>query len=327
MSIQSDTLITVAAVLDNDKDILEPFLRDLTRVLAGHYTHYEVLLVDNGSTDGAAELVRSLQSQAPNLRLLRLSRHYGSEIAIAAALDNSIGDYVALMDLRTDPTEVVPEMVERAASGFEVVIGELRSAPRGSWLRRLQSRLFYRLASKVLGCELRPNTSMFRVFSRQVVNSITRVRNKNRSLKYLNVLVGFRQTHFEYEAVNRKGGGAKPYRQSASQAIDLIVTNSALPLRAAALIAVFACLLDLAYFGYILLVSLIKSRVAEGWVTTNLTHTTMFLMLFLVLMILAEYIARITEEIQDRPLYFVEYETNSTVTSYKQVGAEKLNVV
>jgi len=327
MSVDSDTLVTVAAVLDNDKEILSDFLRETAAVLGKHYTHHEILLVDNGSSDGAAQEVQMLQSSVPNVRLIRLSRRYESEMALAAALDNSIGDYVVLMDPRADPPAMIPEMVERAASGFDVVIGQSRSGQQGPWFRRLESRIFYRIASAVLGCELRPNTSIFRVFSRQVVNSITRVRNKNRSLKYLNALVGFRQMHLEYDPVRKKGDAVKPFRQSASQALDLIVTNSALPLRAAVLIATIASILNLAYFGYILVVSLVKDKVAEGWITTNVTHTAMFLMLFIVLMILVEYVARIIEEIQDRPLYFIEYETNSTVTSYKKAMAEKLNIV
>ena len=105
---------------------------------------------------------------------------------------------------------------------------------------------------------------------------------------------------------------------------DILVSNSAVPLRFASLLGVLASLGNLSYLVYILVVSLLKSHLAEGWLTTSLTNTTMFLAMFLILTIVSEYIARILDETKDQPLYFVESETNSVVSSTNE---ERLNVV
>ena len=330
MPLKNDSLISVLVVLDNDREIIDGFIEETTRTLAAHYRYYELLLVDNGSSDGVDQRVQFLQKRIPNLRLLRLSRPHDVEIALAAGLDNSLGDYVAILNANYDPPGLIPELVERAASGFDVVIAERRHRNDQSFARKHSSLFFYKVASRLLGYSLQPNATHFRVFSRQVVNSISKIGNKSRYLKYLNALVGFRQTHVPYDRVYRSAqrqGEAGLFKLALS-AIDIIISNSAAPLRLASLLGVSASFLSLIYCGYVLAVTLVKRRIAEGWVTTNLMSSAMFFLLFLIITILSEYIARILEESKDRPLYFIEFETNSTVSSFKEeVLHQTVNVV
>jgi polyisoprenyl-phosphate glycosyltransferase len=323
-----ETLISLALPAFNDATTVGPFLAKLSGVLASAYQNFEIVVVDNGSTDATSREVEQAQKSLANLRLIKLSRHYSPEIAIAACLENAIGDYVVLMDLRSDPVEMVLPFLERAQSGFHVVIGKKPPSQGVFFFRRWLQKLFYRMASRILGFRLHPMDSQFRVFSRQAVNSITRVRNKNRSLRYLNAMIGFETSYMEYAPVAGSRERHKPFLQAALSGIDMIVSNSGAPLRFASGLALLGCVMNLLYFGYILAVSLIKNRVAEGWITTNVSHTSMFLLLFIVLSILAEYIARILDETQDRPLYFVDYESSSNaVTLDPKTMKERLNVV
>jgi dolichol-phosphate mannosyltransferase len=144
-------------------------------------------------------------------------------------------------------------------------------------------------------------------------------------------MVGFRQLQIPYHRVFRHGSGPRrvSVRVAVMRALDLVISESAAPLRFVAALGIVACLLNLLYLVYILAVTLIKRRLAEGWLTTSVTQTVMFLLLFFILAVLAEYVARILDETKDRPLYFVEYEMKSSVTA-PVIGTrepERLNVV
>lgn len=330
MSIKTDTLISVLAVLENDSEIIEDFVREISNILSGSFTYYEVLLIDNGSIDFTDQKIRTLQGTFPNLRLIRLSRPHHIETALAAGLENSLGDYVVVMDANTDPPDLIPSLIEAAVAGNDVVIAVRENREDQPFIRRRAAVIFYKVASKLLGFSLQPNATHFRVFSRQVVNSLSRIGNKNRYLKYLNALVGFKQVHLPYRRIQRPQAHKKDpgLFKLVLAGLDIIISNSPAPLRLASLLGFISSSLSLIYFAYVLIVTIVKQKIAEGWITTNLMISTMFFLLFLILTILSEYIARILEESKDRPLYFIEYESHSTVSSFKtEAISNSVNVV
>lgn len=326
----SDALISVLAVLDNDSQIVEEFIRETSQVLANNYKYYELLLIDNGSSDFTDRSVQSLQQNTPNLRLIRLSRRHDVETALAAGLENCLGDFVIVMDANFDPPSLIPHLIEQSLTGSDVVIAVREDREDQPWLRRKLAVGFYKVASQLLGYSLQPNATHFRVFSRQVVNSLTRIGNKNRYLKYLNALIGYKQTYLPYQRIFRSGYRKKELSilRLALAGIDIIISNSPTPLRLASFLGIISSALSLLYFGYILVVTIVKQKIAEGWITTNLMISVMFFLLFLILTILSEYVARILDETKDRPLYFIEYESNSLVSSFQnETIRESVNVV
>jgi polyisoprenyl-phosphate glycosyltransferase len=309
----NELLVSVAVVLPRQAPQVDQRIERALEVLSKAYEFYELLVVDNGSPFVVQAHVLELQRRLPNVRLLRLSRCYSREVAIAAALDHCIGDYVVTMDLLTDPAELIPILVTKAIAGFDAVVAECQGRPK-RFLERALSAPVYCLTSRILGFSLHPDESYFRVFSRRLVNSIVRIRSRNRYLSCLNGIVGFQQCSVVYHQDSELRTSGRVLKQLLA-ITDILVSNSAAPLRLAALLGFVASLANAAYLGYILLVSLIKQHVAEGWITTSLTQTTMFLMVFLILSVLSEYVARILDETKEQPLYFVEFETNSTVSS------------
>jgi dolichol-phosphate mannosyltransferase len=301
---------------------LTDFVEAVSRVLAERFRYYELLVIDNGSTDHSLQLVLDLQHRLPSIRLIRLSRRYPLDITMVAALDNAVGDYVIVLDYRTDGPELVPAMVDRLISGDDVVIGQQvgrkRSAPF-----RIASAVSRWLIRRILKTRLEPDTGMFSGFTRRAVNSITRIRSKSRFLLFDTAVVGYRRSTMPYVP---RGAGftSESFLSMVFRRMELITAHSALPLRFASLLGFVASFLNLLYLGYIFTVAIIKDRVAEGWLTTSLTQTVMFLLLFIILTVLAEYISRILEETKDQPLYFVESETNSTVSCYDR---DRLNIV
>jgi len=330
MRLDDSTLISILVVLENDRDIVDVLVAESLAAVSQRFRYYEVVLVDNASSDGTADRVQELLREKPNLRLVRLSRPYDVETALAAALDHSVGDYVVLLEAQCDPPAMIPALLDAALAGNDVVVGERRKRDDESPLRGWAAHMFYRLASRIWGYSLPANASNFRVFSRRVVNSIIQIKNKRRYLKYLNALVGFHQTMVPYDRMYRRPGGRRQpgLLQSISIALDIVLSNSAVPLRLASLLGLVASFLSLLYFGYVILVALFKAHVIEGWITTNVVTATLFFALFLMVTVLSEYVARLLEEVKDRPLYFVESESSSPVFSYKEeIVNQKGNVV
>jgi dolichol-phosphate mannosyltransferase len=321
----AEVLVSICAVLTDDLDRIDRFLAETSEVLSERFQYHELLLIDNALDPIVGLRMHDWQQRTPNVRLLRLSRRYNQEIALAAALDNSIGDYVVVMDIASDPPSMIPDLITTAVSGHDVVIAE-RGCDDEPLIRRWLSRGFYRVATVLLGYPLRSNATYFRAFSRRAVNSLIRIRSKNRYLRCLNGMVGFSQATIPHTG-RRSGGGRRGLLRlfaNARSAADIIISNSAAPLRLASLLGLVASFVNVLYFGYILVVTLVKSKLAEGWLTISITSTTMFFLLFIILSILSEYIARILDETKDQPLYFIEAETNSDISSFQK---DRLNVI
>ena len=325
MPVGAEALVSICAVLTDDLDLIDHFLAETTEVLSAKFRYHELLLIDNALDRAVGLRVQEWQHRTPNIRLLRLSRRYSHEIALAAALDNSIGDYVVVMDIASDPPLMIPDLIATAISGYDVVIAE-RSGQDEPVIRKWLSRVFYRIATILLGYPLRSNATYFRAFSRRAVNSLIRIRSKNRYLRCLNGMVGFSQATIPHTGRVSASGKSGFFRlfANASSAADIIISNSAAPLRLASLLGVLASFANVLYFGYILAVTLIKRKLAEGWLTISVTSTTMFFLLFIILSILSEYVARILDEAKEQPLYFIEAETNSDISLLEK---DRLNVI
>ncbi len=319
-------IITVAAIIQNDSDIIELVTKDILNTLKETYLYFELLFIDNGSIDNSIEKIHALQEQEPNIRLIVLSRAYEEDIAYTAALDNSVGDYVVLFDIERDPPALIPKMLTIAHAGSDIVIAERNSRFGEALLYRLSTRMFYHIYGRLTGFVYTPNATNFRVLSRRVVNAITRIRSKGRYLKHFNALVGFSQEFVFYDQIARR---SKTKRQESAiqqffKAIDLLISHSLTPLRVAVIVGFIASTLNLAFILYVFIVSLVKSNVAEGYVSSNVVTSTMFFFLFFILMVIAEYIARILIESKDEPLYFIADERQSTMMS---AAKNKKNIV
>jgi glycosyltransferase involved in cell wall biosynthesis len=320
-----EALVSICAVLTHDLDRIDHFLAETTKVLTAECRYHELLLIDNALDWAVGLRVQDWQHRTPNIRLLRLSRRCSHEIALAAALDNSIGDYVVVMNIDSDPPLMIPDLIKTAMSGHDVVIAE-RVCQDDPVISQWLSRAFYYIATILLGYPLRSNATYFRAFSRRAVNSLIRIRSKNRYLRCLNGMVGFSQATIPHSGRVSASGRWNLLRLLADvrSAADIIISNSAAPLRFASLLGLLASFGNVLYFGYILAVTIVKRKLAEGWLTISVTTTTMFLLLFIILSILSEYVARILDEAKEQPLYFIEAETDSDVCSFEK---SRLNVI
>jgi polyisoprenyl-phosphate glycosyltransferase len=328
----NDILVTVALVANNDREILDKKIKEIFKILVENYRCFEILIVDNSSLDGSDLVIKKLQEKLPNVRLLVLSRSYHLEIAYSAALDNSIGDYVVLIDIISDPPDLIPKLIAKAAAGSDVVVAEREDRKSDTLGEQIFAHMFYFLTGKILGFKFSSSASYYRVLSRRAVNSVIKIKSKNRYLKYFTMLVGFKDATVPYQKLPRArpvAGSSKKnkrrFMSSIAFAIDILISNSSLPLRIASVVGALAAFASLAFLGYVLIIALIKKHLAEGWLTSSVVNGTMFFLMFVVLAIMSEYIARILNETKDQPLYFVAEESNSIVSNISE--KEKINVV
>jgi glycosyltransferase involved in cell wall biosynthesis len=313
MTKDASVVISVVVPLSDDAPILSTFISELNSVLDPRFSYFEMLLVDDGSKDNTAEAVKHLLGQVPRIRYLRLSRCFGREIAISAGLESAIGDFVAIMNPNTDPPELLPGLLERCRSGGGFVCG-ISSAPEqrsrlASWL----AGAFHKYCRTFLGFDYKHGSTDFFILSRQVVNQITRIKDRHRFLRVFTATLGYNQDFFTYKPLRRRETHrSTPFIDEVNAAIEIAIANSRHPLRLVSRVGLLLSLLNFLYIFYVVAVYLLKREVAEGWTTSSLQNTVMFFFLFLILAVLCEYVGRILEETQDRPLYVISNESAST---------------
>jgi len=192
-------------------------------------------------------------------------------------------------------------------------------------LRESGARAFYWICRSLLDVPIQPHSTQLRALPRQAVNAIMEIKDRHRYLRALTPYIGYETRTVEYRPISRSG---RPPREGLFEAADtalaVVVGNSTRPLRMVGWIALGAAFLNLLYIGYVFAVRIFKTRVAEGWMTLSLQNAGMFLLLFLVLAVVTEYVGRILDETRERPLYYIAEEANSAVMV---PSSERRNVV
>jgi dolichol-phosphate mannosyltransferase len=295
--IDSDRYLSVIAPLSNDSDIVEPFVSELVAVLRNSFANFEVVLVDDGSSDDTVVRVVGLLGHYEPIRLIRLSRRFGQEIAIAAGLDSVIGDFVVVLLPDSDPPALVPQMVERALQGTEIVYGIRKNRKGEPLILRLGAGLFYWYCDRLLHLDLPKNSTHFRVMSRRVVNALIRIQERGRYLRTLSQHIGYGSVGVSYELVHRrKVPRTKSLFEAVDLAVNIVVTNSLRPLRIMSWLAAFLGAGNgIAGVGLFLW--------GGDWVALQSGFS--FAFLFSILAVLCEYIGRAVDEATGRPLYHV----------------------
>ena len=322
---RADLFVSVVAPLHDDAPIVEGFLTELGEVLKGAYANYEIVLVDDASADDTVARVDGLLSRIECVRLIRLSRTFGTEVAITAGLECSIGDFVVVAMPETDPPALIPQIVESCRSGAGIVTGLAPTDRPRSAAASLMARAFRWYARRFWGTDVLTEATHFRALSRQALNAFTQLRDGYRQLRWYSATIGFQSATFVYTPLRRSGRARqRSFWAHAVEAIEMIVVNSRHPLRFASHLGLLASGINLLYLGYVIAVYLFRDHVAEGWTTLSLQQGVMFFLVFVVLTVLSEYTGRILEETRRRPPYFVMDEKNSSVVL---TDRERRNVV
>ena len=317
--------ISVLLPLHNDGDILSGFLDDLFPVLEEHYENYEVILVDDGSTDNTRQVIDENLRRFEGLRLLRLARHYGLEMAVGAGFDSVVGDIVVTMQVGQDPVDRLVDMVRRVRESQTVVFGRLAAKEYGI-LERLGRLVFHWACRWLGGFNLPKRTTAFLGLNRTVLNTLVGINDRYRYLKTFAENFGREAEYLEYKRHLRRGWAPRRGLFASMQlAASVVVSFSIRPLRIINLVCLLATGFYLMYMAYILVIYFIKEKVAEGWVTLSMQNAVAFFVVSLVLLVIGEYLGRVLEESSARPRTMVIDDRASSVLIPGQ--HERKNVV
>jgi glycosyltransferase involved in cell wall biosynthesis len=305
-------VISVGTVVSNSQASVLDFIKDVLPTLKKKYKHFELVIVDNGSTDQTLSLLQKIVKKEKNIRVICLSKKYSSEIAQIAVLENCIGDFIVLMDANYDPPKEISRVIEAAYAGNDIVIAERRKVDK-EFFHALFSPLFYKLSYIFTGYKLSPYWSNFICLSRKAANAIILTRTRNKSLKYLRIEVGYKHKVIYYDEINRTG--LRHERLTISKISDWvegIVGTSSNLLKIMSRCGFILGCLNLVYIFYIIFVNLFQRHIAPGWTSTSFILAVMFSFVIFNFSVIGEYIAYLYEEIKKGPLYHVRDEINSS---------------
>lgn len=318
-----DVFVSVILPVRNAADFIEQILLAVDGQLRAAFRHFEVVVVDDASTDATVGIVEALQRRLENVQLYALTRQSGLDIATIAGLDNSIGDFVFTVNAQTDPVELIPALWRRAhAEGYEVVCG-VRSDRLGGGFRSWANRAFYRVFEAATGLHVPLGISDLRLYTRRVVNYITQNNDRHLLLKVLPLFVSPRVGTVEYTPVRRGRERERSMATAVLSGITILLSSSVRPLRLLTLMSLMASSLSLAFAIYVLAVALLKEDVVEGWISLALPMAVMFFFVSTILGMLSEYIYMVAQQSGNRPVYSIAKEATSSVVDLRQ----KLNVV
>jgi len=298
---------SVIAPVFNEIEGIGEFYKELNSVMDTMGEAWELLLVDDGSTDGSQEIILDLAAKDGHVIPLIFTRNFGHQLAVTAGMDYARGDAIIIIDSdMQDPPHVIPELIAKWKEGYEVVYAVRREREGETWFKRTSASAFYRLIDRITDVRIPLDTGDFRLLDREVLSVLNTMREKQRFLRGMSAWVGFNQIGVEYDRKSRFAGKSKyPFKKMLKLALNAITGFSTLPLQLTEYAGIILLVISVAYAILALVYVILHKPLLPG------QSLTVFLLLFLggllslFLGIIGEYISRIYDEAKGRPLYIL----------------------
>lgn len=299
---------SVVVPVYNEESVVKESYSRLSKVMKTLDGDYELIFVNDGSTDLTANIIKELYKNDSKVKLLNFSRNFGHQIAITAGIEHSVGDAVVIIDADLqDPPEAIIEMVKKWKEGFQVVYGK-RSRRKGeTFFKKITAFVFYRLLKILTSIDIPLDAGDFRLIDSKVRDSLKLIGEKNRFLRGLISWVGFKQTYITYIREERFAGETKyPIGKMIKFALDAITSFSYKPLKLASYLGFILSFISFFYLAYIIYLKIFTAKTIIGW--TSILAVNLFFngVMLIIIGIIGEYIGRIYDEIKNRPLYILQ---------------------
>jgi len=299
--------ISVAVPVYNEIESLPQLYDRVKAVLDDLGEPWELILIDDGSTDGSSEWIEAISEEDPRVRPVIFARNFGHQIAVTAGMDFSQGRAVIIMDADLqDPPEVIIDLVAKWHEGYEIVCAVRTEREGETWFKKTTAALFYRLINRITDVEIPLDTGDFRLMDRQAVDALSQMRERHRFPRAMAAWVGFRQTGVPYKRAARFAGETKyPFQKMLRLALNAITGFSYFPLQIATYLGFFAAGVSIIAIPIVIVFRLVGSPAFLGQATTLIAVLFLGGVQLISLGILGEYIGRIYDEVKGRPLYIV----------------------
>jgi len=298
---------SIIAPIFNEKENLPDLHRRIADVMESTGEAWELILVDDGSTDGSTDLIRELAKKDKRVRPIIFARNFGHQIAITAGWDYARGDAVVIIDADLqDPPELILEMAKKWREGYEVVYAVRTEREGESWFKLWTASLFYRLIYRITDVKIPLDTGDFRLMDRKVVNVLRQMRERHRFPRGMSAWVGFKQIGVEYKRAARLAGETKyPFRKMFRLALNAVTGFSYFPLQVATFFGFISAGLAILAMPVVIYLRVSGSQAFFGQATTLLAVLFLGGVQLICLGILGEYVGRLYDEAKGRPLYIV----------------------
>lgn len=311
MSSSKPKHISVIIPVYNEENSIGPFLETLLPIVDGY--EYEVIFIDDGSTDQTSRLIKEKTKENKAIKLLSFQRNFGQQMAFTAGYEIAQGEAVITMDVDLqDPPELIPDMIDKWQAGAGVVYGR-RSSREEGFFKTITASFFYRLINILSSTPIPPDVGDFRLLDRKVVDLLNQMPERSRFLRGLVAWGGFREDYVLFTRKKRTAGKTHyPLSRMISFALDGIVSFSTKPLRIATYIGFFSSIVGFAGIVYAICLRFLFPH--QYWVTgwTALFVAIMFFggIQLITIGIIGEYIGKIYKEVQARPPYIIKEKVN-----------------
>lgn len=305
-------LLSVVAPVYNEEALIDVFYQRVCSALEG--VNFELVLVDDGSSDGTLPKLEQLAAEDPRVRLVVLSRNFGHQLALTAGLDHARGDAVVMLDADLqDPPELIVQMLDHWRSGCDVVYAVRQQRAGESRFKLATASWFYRIFTWLAQVELTHNSGDFRLLDRRALDALQSMRERDRFLRGMTVWVGFRQAAVSYSRDARYAGETKyTLPRMLRFSLDAILSFSHRPLQLATLLGFL-----ISGLAFVAIPVVIILKILGSYLPGFGTITIMILLLggiqLISIGIIGEYVGRIYDEVKGRPLYLVRARRNFAV--------------
>jgi dolichol-phosphate mannosyltransferase len=298
---------SIVAPIFNELDNLAELYRRVRDVMSAMDGTWELVLVDDGSTDGSTERILELAKQDKHVRPVIFARNFGHQVAITAGWDYARGDAVVIIDADLqDPPEAIPDLIAKWREGYEVVYAVRAEREGETWFKTMTAALFYRIVHRITDVKIPVDTGDFRLMDRKVVDVLKTMRERHRFPRGMSAWVGFRQIGVPYKRAARHAGVTKyPFNKMLKLALNAITGFSYFPLQLATYFGFVAAGLAIIAIPVVIIMRLAGHGAFLGQATTLIAVLFLGGVQLIFLGVLGEYLGRIYDEVKGRPLYIV----------------------
>jgi dolichol-phosphate mannosyltransferase len=298
-------VFSVIVPVFNETGCLDELYRRVKEVMEQTKETWELVLVDDGSSDGSTEIIRKFAKADPRVRPVIFARNYGHQLAVTAGMDYSRGEAVIIIDADLqDPPEVMLELIAKWHEGNEVVYAVREEREGESWFKLVTASMFYKLIYKITDINIPQNTGDFRLLDRKVVDIMNNMREHQRFLRGMSIWTGFKQVGVPYKRAARYAGSTKyPLKKMIKLAMTAITGFSYFPLQLATWVGGVISAISFVFLVLMIILRLTGSAFLAGQAATLIAVLFLGGIQLVFLGILGEYIGRIYDEVKGRPLY------------------------
>jgi len=291
----------------NEEECLDELLSRIINVMSGLSKAYEIICVDDGSTDKSWDIINKLNEEKSFVKGIKFLRNFGHQAAISAGIKDSSGEIIAVLDSDgQDPPEILPDMFKKCSQGYDVVYA-VRKNRKENFLKRIGYKCFYRFYKLIVPFDVPLDSGDFSVFTRNVADFLRSLPERNQFIRGLRSWYGGKQTDYVYDRQKRAAGKAKyGFKNLILLAVNASISFSKTPLRCISILGFIVSTLSFSAGLVIVILKLTRNIPLHGWTSTIVLIIFFGGLNLFVLGIIGEYIGNIFDEVKNRPNFLIE---------------------